>query len=142
MDSKPDEEPSLAEGSSQPGSSKSLYSGIKDGITELDLDNHDVAKVVARTLLNETRLSRTEIAELKSFKDRFYEATQLAAVLTERIKGLNESITIRSFFFTIGGVAGGLMFNPDLASYRWPIIATSVISLMLAAWNPGFLRYK
>ncbi|MFH1162367.1 MAG: hypothetical protein V1696_03815 [Candidatus Jorgensenbacteria bacterium] len=121
-------------------SAKTPYAGIKDEITEEDLENNKVAKVVARTLLGDTKRYQSEIAGLKPFKDKFYQKSEESAVLKERLLGLGESIGVRNLLFTVGGLLGGLFFTPDLLQYRWGIALLCLASFVLAMWNPDFLK--
>lgn len=137
-----DEEPPISDlpGSDLAGSPKTQYSGIKDDITEADLEDNKVAKVVARTLLGRMKECQKEISELKGFKDKYHEKNQESAVLQERMYGLEESVSVRSLLFTLGGIFGGLAFLPDIKPYLWGFIILCFVCLIMALWNPKFLR--
>ena len=114
---------------------KGRYSGIKDDISERDLDNHAVAKVVARNLLGENKELRREITDLKNFKDQYYNKKEETAVLTGQLKSIKESTGVKQLLHTIGGAIIGLLFVPNLEIYMVGLILTAAVCFFIALWN-------
>lgn len=144
----PDEEPMLPPGANEgPTSVKSIkknqFSGIKDSISDKDLENHSVAKIVAKTLLGEVKKCESEIGELETFRDRFHESNLNAAVLSEKLGGMESATTVRSLLYSLGGIFGGLLFNSGLTvTQQIGFAVLCVVCFLVATLNPLFIRRK
>ena len=140
---KPEEEPRSPK---EIGPSKSMvkttFLGIKNDVTEEDLEKPEVAKVIARTLLGDIKVHQGEILELRDFKDRYYEKNKDCAVLEERLSGLEESVGIRSLFFTLGGLFLGLVFVPEMSRYQIGLGILGLSCLFLAMRNSSISGKK
>lgn len=115
-----------------------LFSGISDAISDEALEDHKVAKVIAKTALSENKRLEKEIIELKNYKDQYYEKKEESAVLSTQINQQGESIGVRNLFFTIGGLLGGLLFVADMASYRLGFGIGCIACFIVAMLKPDF----
>ncbi len=142
---KPDEEPTVsfeAEDIKSLANAKTPWSGLNSIITEEEIKNAKNLRLVTKILLGEiSRLGR-DLTELKIFKEDYYKKSEELAVLTERLIGLKDSVTVRSLLYAIGGLLGGLIFVSDLEQYRLGIFVLCVISFALAFIDPDWLHRK
>ncbi|MBI4132822.1 MAG: hypothetical protein HY473_01915 [Candidatus Sungbacteria bacterium] len=147
QDGRPDEEPSVSQESEETkSSSKTPFSGLSDSITEDELKNAKSLKLITKMLLGEVKRLKQEIGDLRNFKDRFYEAHEKAAVLAETLANLEGSVGARSAIFVLAGLLLGflptLWSNQTLNFLFWPAAIIGVALLVVAWYNPSFLRRK
>lgn len=108
--------------------SKSPTSNLRRDIDEKDLKN----PAIGRMLLGQIDTCQQEIQELKEYKEKYHNANTLASVLQERLERLENSLTAKSLFSTIGGiVAGALPSIYGTPQYFWPAIFLAVVFIVI-----------
>lgn len=80
------------------------YSGIKRSISDQDLGN----PAVARLMLDEIYNLRDENRDLEQFRNKYYESQIDCAVLDSKVKSETKFQILYTFCLTIGGLIVGL----------------------------------
>lgn len=110
-------------GSGEPKSiRKGALSRVKDIIDEKELANN----LPAIRLIVEAKFKLEEQVEgLECFKDKYYEKKEQAAVLTEKLNGVNP----RLIATTLGGISAGYLQNAWNTNNFYPLLIVAVIFL-------------
>ena len=145
--SRPDEEPVQDQANVTPIPAtklvRELLTGTRYDISEEDLNNSAVAKVLARMFMSEIKRCKTEIEELREYKERFHTANEDLLVANEHVRGLNEFVGISSILFAFGGAAIGLAFTQTSVIYALGCIAVAMICFGTGVLKPwGSVKKK
>jgi hypothetical protein len=128
--------------SSKSSVGRTTWSLLSWTIKEEDIKSVKDFKLVSKMLLGEINRLMEEVRRLTMLTVDYNQKCMDLAVREERLRGLQESVTVRALLFSLGGLAGGLIFLPDLAHYQWAITALCFACFLLAIWNPDWLNLK
>jgi hypothetical protein len=114
---------------------KELSTGSRYDITDDDLNNSAVAKVLVRMFMSDMRRLRTDIDVLKEYREQYHAANEALLVALEKIRGMRESVGVSNILFAFGGAAIGLAFAQTTASH-----AVGAVGLAIVFFASGSLK--
>ena len=117
---------------------RGAFSKVKRELSDADFKK----PAVGRLLLNQNDKYEQEIALLKEYKEKFHEADKKAEVLTERLSGIEKSITGKSILLILGSLLTG--FLPSLweqQKFFWSAAIIALILFLIALLKP-FQKYE